>query len=144
LQKDFRLQGIIAGLVLGFLTTVEVPVAMAEAPLFAGRLLAMRGIPCVVMSVISGITTQILLWKCRYLWAQIAAVGTVTLTIAGFAAAMYPDLLIGQLSLTAAAAPPATLQAFFWVLVIGIIILVPSLLLLYWTFRGEPDPERNA
>jgi len=27
------------------------------------------------------------------------------------------------------------------VLVIGIIILVPSLLFLYWTFRGEPNPN---
>ena len=141
LRQDFRRQGIIAGLVLGILTTVEIPVAMVEAPLFAGRLLASRVVPFVAMSVISGITTQILLWRCRFLWAQIAAAGTVTLTITGFAAAMYPDLLIGQLSLTAVAAPFATLRAFFSVLAIGIIILVPSLLLLYWTFRGEPNPE---
>jgi cytochrome bd ubiquinol oxidase subunit II len=96
------------------------------------------------MSVISGLSTQLLLWRCRFFWAQIAAAGTIALTIAGFAAAMYPDLLIGQLSLTAAAAPPATLRAFFTVLVIGIVILVPSLLLLYWTFRGEPNPGRSA
>jgi cytochrome d ubiquinol oxidase subunit II len=114
---------------------------MAEAPLFASRLLASRGVPVVVMSVILGITTLILLWISRFKWAQIAAIGTVTLTITGFAAAMYPDLLIGQLSLAAAAAPPATLRAFFSVLVIGSIILVPSLLFLYWTFRGEPNPE---
>lgn len=141
LQKDFRRQGVIAGLVLGILTAVEIPVAMVDAPLFAGRLLAPWGAPFVVMSVIAGITTQVLLWKCRFLWAQIAAAGTITLTITGFAAAMYPDLIIGQLSLAAAAAPPATLRAFFAVLVIGIIILVPSLLFLYWTFRGEPNPE---
>jgi cytochrome d ubiquinol oxidase subunit II len=141
LQRDFRRQGIYAGLVLGLLTTVEIPVAMVEAPLFASRLLASRGVPVVAMSVILGITTLILLWISRFKWAQIAAIGTVTLTITGFAAAMYPDLLIGQLSLAAAAAPPATLRAFFSVLVIGIIILVPSLLFLYWTFRGEPNPE---
>jgi len=144
LRRDFRLQGMIAGLVLGILTTVEIPVAMVDAPLFSGRLLASRGVPFIAMSVISGVTTQILLWRCRFLWAQIAAAGTVTLTITGFAAAIYPDLLIGQLSLAAAAAPAATLRAFFSVLVIGIIILVPSLLFLYWTFRGEPDPERKA
>jgi cytochrome d ubiquinol oxidase subunit II len=137
LRQDFRL-------VLGILTTVEIPVAMVEAPLFASRLLASRGAPFVALSVISGITTQILLWRCQFQWAQIAAAGTITLTIAGFAAGMYPDLLIGQLSLAAAAAPPATLRAYFLVLVIGIIILVPSLLFLYWTFRGEPNPERQA
>jgi cytochrome d ubiquinol oxidase subunit II len=141
LRKDYRQRGIIAGLVLGVLTTVAIPVAMADAPLFAGRLLASRAIFFVVPAVIFGITTEILLLRCRFPWAQIAAAGTVTLTISGFAAAIYPDLIIGQLTLAAAAAPPATLRAFFAALAIGIIILAPSLLLLYWTFRGEPDPE---
>ena len=141
LQRDFRRNGLIAGVVLGFLTLVEIPVAMVVAPLFACRLFAAQSIPFVAMAVIFGIMTLILLWKSRFLWAQIAAAGTVTLTITGFAAAMYPDLIIGQLSLSAAAAPPATLSAFLLVFMIGIIILVPSLLLLYWTFRGEPDPE---
>jgi cytochrome d ubiquinol oxidase subunit II len=141
LRRDFRRRGVIAGLVLGVLTAVEIPVAMADAPLFAGRLLAPRTEAIIVLAVLSGITTQILLWKCRFLWAQIVAAGTVTLTITGFAAALYPDLLIGQLTLAAAAAPPATLAGYFTVLVVGVIILVPSLLFLYWTFRGEPNPE---
>jgi cytochrome bd ubiquinol oxidase subunit II len=143
LRGDFRRRGMIAGLALGILTSIEIPVAMVAAPLFAGRLLADRGVPVVALAVISGIATQLLLWRCRFLPAQMAAAATVSLTITGFAAAMYPDLLIGQLSLAAAAAPPATLREFFKVLMIGIIILVPSLLLLYRTFRGEPDPGKN-
>jgi cytochrome d ubiquinol oxidase subunit II len=114
---------------------------MVDAPLFAGRLLAPRAAFFVVLAMFSGITAEILLWRNRFQWAQIVAAGTVTLTIIGFAAAMYPDLLIGQLTLAAAAAPTAALRAFFLVLVIGIIILVPSLLLLYWTFSGEPNPD---
>jgi cytochrome bd ubiquinol oxidase subunit II len=141
LRKDYRVRGIIAGLVLGILTTVAIPVAMVDAPLFAGRLLSSRAIFFVFLAVIFGITTEALLLRYRFLLAQIAAAGTVTFTLTGFAAAMYPDLIIGQLSLAAAAAPPATLRVFFAVLVIGIIILAPSLLLLYWTFRGEPNPE---
>jgi cytochrome d ubiquinol oxidase subunit II len=141
LQRDFRQRGIMAGLLLGILTTIEIPVAMVDAPLFAGRLLASWATLFVVLAVISGITTEILLWRCRFLWAQILAAGTVTLTITGYGAAMYPDLLIGQLSLAAAAAPHATLVAFSALLPFGFIILVPSLLLLFWTFRGEPNPE---
>ncbi|HTY24593.1 MAG TPA: cytochrome d ubiquinol oxidase subunit II, partial [Desulfomonilaceae bacterium] len=141
LRRDFRQRGMIAGLVLGILTTVEIPVAMVDAPLFAGRLLGSWATIFVVLAVISGITTEIQLWRCRFLWAQIMAAGTVTLTITGFAAAMYPDLLIGQLTLAAAAAPYATLRGYFLVLVMGIIILAPSLLFLYLTFSGEPNPE---
>ena len=141
LQGDFRRRGMIAAWALGILTAVEIPVAMMEAPLFAGRLLATRTVLVVGLAVVSGITTQVLLWRCRFLWAQILAAGTVALTIAGFGAAVYPDFLMGQLTLAAAAAPHATLVAYFTILAIGTIILVPSLLLLYRTFRGEPDAE---
>ena len=144
LREDFRRQGMVAGLVLGILTAVEIPVAMVGAPLFAARLLASRGIPFVAISGILGIAVLVLLWRRRFLWAQIAATGTVAMTITGFAAAMYPDLLIGQLTLAAAAAPRATLRAFFWVVVIGVFMLLPSLLLLYRTFRGEPNSQIPA
>lgn len=141
LQDDFRKRGMIAGFVLGILTAVEIPVALADAPLFAGRLLTSWAVLFVTLAVVSGTMAQVLLWRRRYLGAQIVAAGTVALTITGFCAAMYPDLLIGQLSLAAAAAPPSTLVAFLALLPFGILILAPSLLFLYWTFRGEPNPE---
>jgi len=141
LREDFRGQGMVAGLLLGILTALEVPVAMAAAPLFAARLLSRQGIPFVAVSGILGVTTLVLLWKRRFLWAQLAAAGAVAMTITGFAAAMFPDLLIGQLTLAAAAAPRATLRAFLLVVVSGILVLAPSLLFLYRTFRGEPNPQ---
>ena len=141
LQDDFRKRGMIAGFALGILTAAEIPVALVDAPLFAGRLLASWGVLFVALAVVSGTMAQVLLWRRRYLGAQVVAAGTVALTITGFCAAMYPDLLIGQLSLAAAAAPPSTLVAFLALLPFGIVILAPSLLFLYWTFRGEPNPE---
>ena len=141
LQLDFRKRGMIAGVILGILTAVEIPVALVDAPLFADRLLTSWAVLFVFLAVVSGATTLVLLWRRRYLGAQIVAAGTVALTITGFCAAMYPDLLIGQLTLAAAAAPPATLVAFFAVLPVGVLLLAPSLLFLYWTFRGEPNPE---
>ena len=141
LQRDFRQRGIVAGLVLGGLTAAEIPVAMFDAPLFAGRLLTSWAVFFVTLSVAGGITTQFLLWRSRFAWAQITAAGTVALTMTGFAAAMYPDLLIGQLTFAAAAAPRTTLVAYFSVLPFGLIVLVPSLVFLYRTFSGEPDPD---
>jgi cytochrome bd ubiquinol oxidase subunit II len=144
LQEDFRKRGMLAGIVLGVLTTLEVPVARFDAPLFADRLLGTWAVLPAALAVVAGCTTQILLRQRQYLWAQAIAAATVALTLAGFGAAIYPDLLIGQLSLKAAASPASTLAAFFIVLFFGIIILVPSLLFLYWTFRGEPNPEIPA
>lgn len=141
LQEDFRRFGMIAGLVLAMMTTVEIPLARMYAPLFAERLLSTWAAFFVALAVVAGTTTEVLLWKRSYLWAQICAAGAVTMTITGFWAAMFPDLLIGQLSLAQAVAPHATLAAVFTIFPFGIIILVPSLLLLYRVFGGQPNPE---
>jgi cytochrome bd ubiquinol oxidase subunit II len=141
LRDDFRRRGAIAGFVLGILTAVEIPVALRDAPQFADRLLSPWPLLFVVVAACSGMVTEFLLWRHRYFSAQVVAAGTVALTITGFCAAVYPDILIGQLSFAAAAAPPATFVAFFAVLPFGMGVLAPSLLLLYWTFRGEPNPD---
>lgn len=144
LREDFRKRGMAASLVLGVLTTLAIPVAGLDAPLFAGRITGPWALTVVALAVILGISTLALLWRRCFVTAQVSAAGTVALTLAGFGAAMYPDLLIGQLSLAAAAAPGPTLTAFLTVLPLGTIILAPSLLFLYLTFRRDPDPDTRA
>lgn len=141
LQEDFRVRGLVAALVLGALTTVAVPVAWFDAPRFAARLVSPGEVVFVAVAVAFGLGTLWLLWTRRYVWAQVTAGGTLAATLGGFGAAMYPDLILGELTIAQAAAPQATLVAFLVALPFGALILVPSLVLLYWTFRGEPNPE---
>jgi len=140
LREDFRMRGLVAALILGLLTAVEIPVALKDAPLFAGRLLGSWPLLIVFIAVAAGVATQLLLWRRRFRAAQIMAASAVTLTISGFSAAMFPDLLVGTLSISAAAAPRPALIAYLAVLPVGALVLVPSLIFLYWTFRGTPDP----
>jgi cytochrome d ubiquinol oxidase subunit II len=141
LRDAFRMRGMIAGWLLGFLVLLEVPVALVDAPRFAEKLFLSRSLLCVALAVGCGLVTQALLWKRSYLAAQIAAAGTVALILLGFGAAMHPDLILGELSIAAAAAPRATFLVFFAVLPFGAVLLAPSLVLLYWTFRGTPNPK---
>lgn len=140
-REDFRKAALLAGLMLGTLTSASIPVALYQAPLFAHRLLGSWPLAFVAIAVTSGLGTQLLLWRRRYAPAQLSAGLTVASTLGGFAAALSPDLIIGALSLKAAAAPRATLRAFLGVLPVGALFLVPALLYLYWTFRGEPNPD---
>ncbi len=141
LQEDFRKESLAAGLALGILTSLMIPLAHYQAPLFAQRLFNSWPMLFVMLAVLAGIVTETLLWLRRYFWAQLLAGATIVFTMAGFAAALHPDILIGQLTLRAAAAPYPTLAAFLAVLPIGALVLVPSLFYLYWTFRGEPSTE---
>ncbi len=142
LQEDFRLRGMIAGGILGALVLVEIPVAFMSAARFAEKLFLPRSLACIALALTCGLATQALLWRRRYLLAQIAAATTVALILLGYGAAMYPDLVLGELSFEAAAAPEATLRVFFAVLPFGVALLAPSLFLLYWTFRGPPNPQK--
>jgi len=141
MREDFRRRAMAASLALGALTTLAIPVAWLDAPQFAARLAGPLALTVVFLAVICGVATLALLWQRSFLLAQVSAAGTVSLTIAGFAAAMFPELLMGQLTLSAAAAPEATLRAFLAVIPVGMLILVPSLLFLYRTFREEPGVD---
>jgi len=137
LQEDFRGRGMAAAVALGVLTALELPVALVDVPLFWQRLVHPLQLGPVGVTVILGVTTLVLLWKRAYRWAQISAAGTVAGLMTGFAAALYPDFVIGQLAITQAAAPETTLVEFLITLVIGSAILIPSLVFLYWTFGKE-------
>ncbi len=134
LQEDFRWYGMLAALALGGLTALEVPVALYDAPLFSDRLFAPVPLVLIALAVLQGLLTLFLLYVRRYFWAQIIAAGTVAVTLAAFGAALYPDLLIGQLSLVQAAAPHSTVITYLTVLPFGALVLAPSLWLLYRTF----------
>lgn len=144
LQEDFRRRALIAAVLLGALTTAAIPVAYWDTPDFADALTGRKTLVVIAAAALCGAGTLWLLWTRRYLAAQVAAGATVAATLAGFGAALYPDLILGQLSIAAAAAPDATLTAFLTALPFGAAVLVPSLAFLYWTFRGNPDTEQPA
>ena len=144
LREDFRKKGKIAGGVLAFLALFEIPVGAVFAPHFVEKLFLFRSLACVSCAMAGGLATWILLGKKRYLAAQFGAAFTVSFLLLGFGAAMYPDLVLGELGIEAAAAPRETLEIFFLVIPFGLALLVPALIFLYWTFRGEPNPERSA
>lgn len=144
LREDFRKRAIAGALALGILTTLEIPVAWLYAPLFFERFV--RPLPLIVaaLAVISGVMTLMLLWKRMYRWAPWCADVTIGFTITGFAAALYPYMLIGEMTFAQASAPEQTLLAIMLTLPIGAAILVPSLVFLYRTFSGNPNPDEPA
>ncbi|HKN19015.1 MAG TPA: cytochrome d ubiquinol oxidase subunit II [Dissulfurispiraceae bacterium] len=141
LREDFRKHALTGAVVLGILTSMEIPIAMLNAPLFFERLVRPFTLLFVGLAVICGINTLILLWRKVYRMAQLLADVTIASTITGFAAALYPDMFLGQLTYAGAAAPASTLIAVMITLPIGAALLVPSLYFLYKTFGGNPNPE---
>ena len=75
----------------------------------------------------------------RYAWARISSSLAVAAILVGWAAAQYPYVLPPTLTIEEAARGRATLVAMLVSLVVGSLLLVPSLYYLYSLFqRGEP------
>jgi cytochrome bd ubiquinol oxidase subunit II len=140
LRDDFRARGMAASVLLGVLTTAQLPLAARWASAFWDRFTEPAPVLVAAAATVFGTAALLALWRRRFFVAQLLAGGTVALTLGGFLAALYPDLVLGRLTIEQAAAPRETLVAYTIALAIGVVVLVPALSLLYWTYRGEPDP----
>jgi cytochrome d ubiquinol oxidase subunit II len=137
LAGDFRLRALLAGLAAdGLATLVLALAATSQPPIDAGPLNKPWALPLLVVTVAVGLGALGALWARRYALARALGVAQVTLILWGWAAAQYPYLVPPSLTLTNAAAGPATLRLLLIALVAGALVLFPSFYYLYRVFKG--------
>jgi cytochrome d ubiquinol oxidase subunit II len=78
-----------------------------------------------------------LLWTRRYRAARFAAAAQVTLVVLGWGASQHPWLMVPDFTIGGAAAPPATLRLLIGALIVGSLLLFPSLWILFRSFKGS-------
>jgi cytochrome d ubiquinol oxidase subunit II len=126
-----RTRALASGAVAGALALVTLAVVHGDhRPLFDG-LTSGAGLACVIGSGAAGVLTLALVARGAFEPARVTAAAAVALVVVGWVAAQSPDLIPGRLTLHAAAAPDATLQALLIAAGGGAVVLVPSLVLLY-------------
>jgi cytochrome bd ubiquinol oxidase subunit II len=138
LVAGFRARALGAGVLSGVIAIGGLAVVRSDArPLYDG-LTSGGGLVCVVASGVLGVATLALVWTRRFELARAASTGAVACVVVGWAFAQSPDLLPGALTLDQAAAGDATLTALLISVAVGLLILVPSLVLLYrLVLRGD-------
>jgi cytochrome d ubiquinol oxidase subunit II len=137
LQDDFRLRALVSGIAVFVFAMLTLALAWREAPLvWNGMIVAPRAIPLHLATGVASTIALWALWARRYRIARIAAGAQVCAILGGWALAQYPYLLPPSLSIDDAAAPDVALKLTLWVLVLGGIILVPSLWYLFRVFKS--------
>jgi cytochrome d ubiquinol oxidase subunit II len=133
----YRTRGIVSGVAVGALGVVGAFVLHRDAPrLFQG--LTGRALPLIVLSAAGGVGSMYLLRVRREQLARVSAVLAVVGAVWAWGAAQYPDLLVGQLTVAAAAGSRATLAALFVSLAAGSVLFAPPLaVLLVMHARGR-------
>ena len=137
LVERFRARALGAGLAAGAVALGALIVLHFDAERIFRRLTQGVGLPALVASVIAGIATLALVWRRRYEPARYLAAVAVGATIAGWALAQNPVFLKG-LTVREAAAGHDTLVAVVVAILVGALLLFPSLALLFrLTLGGE-------
>jgi len=144
LAREFQRRALIMGLLSGALAVIGLVVLRSDARALFDDLTSGAGIVAVVASAIAGVVTLALVRAGRYEPARLSAAAAVGAIVAGWGIAQSPDILPG-LSVRAAAAGHSTLVALLVSIAAGLVVLVPSLVLLFGlVLRGRFDEDAPA
>ena len=141
LREDFRRRATRATIAVWVLGLVPALFARTVEPRFFAALTAPAALVAIAIAMLLGIVVMVLIARRRDTTARIAVGAEVLAVLAGWFGAQAPDIVPGRWTFTAAAAPPATLEAFLIGAACGAVVLIPSLLLLFAVFKREPQAE---
>ena len=130
LERYFTTRALIAGLLTGVLAAAGLVLLHSHAEdVFDG--LVGDGLPLVVLSLACGLGVLVLLRRGGRRGARPLAVGAVAAVIWGWGVAQNPYLLPPKLSIADAAAPSATLTSLLILFGAAIVVVLPSIALLF-------------
>jgi cytochrome d ubiquinol oxidase subunit II len=150
LAGRFRTRALTAAVAAGALAIALLPVLHADAHRFFTRLVSGPGLIGAIISALGGVGTLGLVLTRRFEAARASAALAVAGLIVGWALAQDPILLPG-LTLAQAASPNQTMIALLAAIAAGVVVLFPSLALLFslqlrgrFDASGAPQPDSAA
>ncbi|MGP1309546.1 MAG: cytochrome d ubiquinol oxidase subunit II [Phycisphaerales bacterium] len=137
LRQDFRRRAIASGVAVGVFAWAARGYAHLGAPEFAARLSgAWWSWPLVLGASLIALAALWALWTRRDALARTLAVIQTALVVVGFAAALFPDMVLGEITIEEAAAVRTMHWLVLGALGVGSLILIPSLIYLLRVFKG--------
>ena len=143
LERHFTKLAIGAGLVTGALAVAGIVVLNADAEYVHDRLIR-EGLPLVIASALCGLGALWALRRGSAHGARVLAAGAVVTVVWGWGVAQYPYLLPEKLKIAAAAAPSPTLTGVLIVFGVAVLLVVPSIVLLFSLAQRNVIEETEA
>ena len=131
----WRKRGLATGLWMGVLALVGLAMLATGAPaLWAG--FVARSWPLAIASGAAGVFSLWALHQRHFSAASVGSAAAVATVVAGWALAQYPVLLPPDVTVEDVKAPDTVLWAMIYAVCGGALILVPSLIYLFYVFKG--------
>jgi len=135
LQEDFRRRALWSGAVLAVLAAALLPLLPSAMPhLWAHLAGPSSGLLLVTGAALAAVSAAAVYAR-RYLAARVLAVGQVVVVLTGWAMGQWPYLIYPDVTFQSALAPGQSLLFLLQTLPYGLLVLVPSLWLLFRVFK---------
>lgn len=128
----FERRLIASGLALIAIGTVALVVVALEAPTLLRSMLLGPGLPFVLVTVLVTPLVMYFAWRGIFRWFRVLTVAAIGSMVFAWGFAQSPYLLPAKLTIAQAIAPPGTQAVLFAVTVVLILVIVPSMALLYY------------
>ena len=139
LRQEFGRRAMLSAMAVGALAMLALVLAKRGAPLIWGSFVqstwAWVLLPFTALLAIAGFAC---LRAGRFRWARLCAGGQGLLMLWGWALAQYPFLVPPEMTIYNSAAPPLTLRLLLIALIVGAMLLFPSLYYLFRIFKDRP------
>jgi cytochrome d ubiquinol oxidase subunit II len=130
LERYFTVRAFGAAVVAGALAVAGIVVMHADAPRLYDRLTS-TALPLVIVSGLCGAAVLGMLWRRVARAVRPLAVAALVAVVWGWGVAQYPYLLPDKLTIAQGAAPSATLTGVLVVFGVAVVVVLPSIALLF-------------
>ncbi len=134
LVSMFRTRGLIAGAATAVLGALGLFEAISQAPVLWHGLLD-HAIPLVIATMVIGAGAAIALYFAYYRIARVLIIAEVAFMLGTWGVSQIPYIIPPKLTVDAAASSPSTQLLLLTGIIIGMIIIIPSILLLFYIFK---------
>jgi cytochrome bd ubiquinol oxidase subunit II len=143
LQDDFRWRAIASEFAAGALALLVYLLSFRGAPELQRELAGSWWTwPLQITTGLLALGTLWCLWRRRFGWARLTAVGQVSLILWGWGLAQFPYLVRPDLTIENSAAPAVTQRLLLITLAAGSVLLLPSYWYLMRVFKGRTQADR--
>jgi cytochrome d ubiquinol oxidase subunit II len=136
LQADFRRRAFGAAMVSGVLALLGLLLAWRTAPMLWSELTG-RGLWLLLIALINGPIAAFAVWRRSPRLARIAVAAQIVFVLWAWAVGQWPALVPPDFTIHGSAAPDTTLRALIATIATGMVVLAPSLWLLFHVFKGR-------
>jgi cytochrome d ubiquinol oxidase subunit II len=136
LVKLFRRRGIIAGAITAVLGAAGLAQAPFEAPLLWQGMLA-HALPIVIATMIIGLGAAVALFFGYYRIARALIIAEAAFMLGSWGVSQIPYIIPPKLTVDAAASTSSTQLLLLIGIIIGMAIIIPSILLLFYLFKYQ-------